>query len=106
MRTPAIDFPVLATARLVSLLAISCLIALLFVQNPILTFSICAGIGILLIAFLWFTKKDRIHIWQFSWLLVLSGYILFDYGFSNLVIHLAGFPFIVGHMVGFVALVI
>jgi hypothetical protein len=48
--------------------------------------------------------RGRLALWQILALTALSGYVVLNYGFANLALHLGGIPIIIGHTLMFAAL--
>ncbi|MGA7567230.1 MAG: hypothetical protein WBW53_14345, partial [Terriglobales bacterium] len=86
------------------------LVGCLGVLNPLVLLSFLA-VAIVL-AFLWFTlkylRRIDLELWQVLALTALSGYLLLNYGFENLSLHVGGFPIIIsyGLMYGSLALAV
>jgi len=61
--------------------------------------GICWGISVIL-------ARAGLESWQVVALTALSGYLVLNYGFDNLAIHLGGFPILIGYGMMYAALVL
>jgi O-antigen ligase len=89
-------------AGFVSFFAVGTLVVLF----PFFTLGLVAAAGAL--ACVWFgiryLQRAGLEIWQMVLLFVLTGYLLLNYGFENLAVHVGGFPIIISYMLMFAAL--
>jgi O-antigen ligase len=78
----------------------------LAVLFPIFTLELLGGAAVL--AGLWlgirYLQKSGLEVWQMLVLMNLAGYLLLNYGYENLTIHLGGFPLIISYMTMFMSL--
>jgi len=51
-----------------------------------------------------YARRAGLEFWQVLLLMALTGYILLNYGFENLTIHVAGIPIIIGYVLMFASL--
>lgn len=67
----------------------------------------CLGVAALL-GLCWlglvFVRRAGLEMWQVFAMMAISGYLLLNYGFENLTIHVGGFPFIIGYALMYGAL--
>jgi O-antigen ligase len=82
--------------------AVGCTIALF--QNATLAGAIAALILALLVLCVRRMRSQGFAVWQILTLIGLAGYVLLNYGFENLSIHIAGLPFIFGYALVYLAL--
>jgi O-antigen ligase len=96
-----LDWRVIALFALLALvggIAISNLTVLLVLAGLVVAF----GVGWLALVYV---RRTGLEVWQVFTLIAISGYLLLNYGFENLTIHVGGFPFIVGYALMYGALI-
>jgi O-antigen ligase len=90
--------------------ALFVLVGCLGVLNPLILLG-CLAAAITFV-FVWLTlkylRRVDLELWQVLALIALSGYLLLNYGFENLSLHVGGFPIIIsyGLMYGSLALAV
>jgi O-Antigen ligase len=62
-------------------------------------------LGICWLVFSW-VRRARLDFWQIIALLGLSGYLVLNYGFDNLAVHVGGFPILISYGLMYVALML
>jgi len=62
-------------------------------------------LGMVLVAFT-FLGQAGLELWQVVVLITLSGYLVLNYGFDNLTIHVGGFPVLIGYGMMYASLVL
>ena len=71
---------------------------------PFAVFAFSASLALFALAAWLIMRRLHLELWQVLVLTVLTGYIVFNYGFANLTVHAGGMPIIVGHALMFGAL--
>jgi len=85
-------------------MVVGCMVALF--QSATLAAVIVAVILALLVLCIRRMRNQGFAMWQLLTLIGLAGYILLNYGFENLSIHVAGLPFIFGYALMYLALML
>lgn len=78
--------------------------AALLALFPLGTSGILVGGAILILSALAFRRFARLEFWQVLVLIALAAFLVLNYGFANLAVHVGGVPIIVGHTLMFTAL--
>jgi O-antigen ligase len=65
--------------------------------------TVAAVLGICWLVFVW-VRGARLEFWQILALTALSGYLVLNYGFDNLAVHVGGFPILISYGMMYAAL--
>ena len=65
--------------------------------------TVAAVLGICWLVFVW-VRGARLEFWQILALTALSGYLVLNYGFDNLAVHVGGFPILISYGMMYTAL--
>ena len=92
--------------------AITCFLAFLLlgglaVLHPLFAlgcFAVVAALGLCLVAIV-LARRAGLELWQMLLLTALTGYMVLNYGFENLAIHLGGVPLIISYGLMYAAMV-
>jgi O-antigen ligase len=86
--------------------ALFALVGTLAIVRPLWVLAclgIAAGLGVCWLIVLG-VRRSGLELWQILALIAVSGYLLLNYGFENLTIHLGGFPIIISYGLMYAAL--
>src|SRR5580700_10449235 len=83
----------------VVLFALFALVGTLAIIRPLWVLAglgIAAGLGVCWLIVLG-VRRSGLELWQILALIAVTGYLLLNYGFENLTIHVGGFPIIISY---------
>jgi O-antigen ligase len=102
--TPTRRFDLRVVAGFVLLAVVGCLAAL----NPtivLLLFAALIGLGLCWLALV-YMRRVGLELWQIFTIIALSGYLLLNYGFENITLHVGGLPIIVSYALMYGAVIL
>jgi O-antigen ligase len=88
-----------------SLFVLAGSLAILYPVFLLCCLAAAAALGLCWVA-VSYVRRQGLELWQILTLIALSGYMLLNYGFENLTLHVGGFPIIVSYGLMYAALVL